>query len=162
MSDEVIARVSPSTFRVFLGVAAMSGLGGFLLYLALAHPPASLPLRGFLVVMGLLALWAGARMFSVNGLSLELTETHLKDSEGRIVATIAEVESVDRGAFAFKPSHGFLLRLSQPAPRAWFPGIWWRMGRRVAIGGVLPGGENKAIADMISIAVARRKGDLPL
>ena len=67
------------------------------------------------------------------------------------MARLEAVEGVERGAFAFKPSNGFLLRLSAPGPRAWSPGIWWRLDRRVGVGGVLRAGEARAAADLMHL-----------
>ncbi|NVO24808.1 hypothetical protein HJ526_16540 [Donghicola sp. C2-DW-16] len=155
MTENVTLRIIPSTLRIWMGVGALFGLGGLLLYLALAYPPASLGLQIFLILFGLFSIYGGARMMQSGRLSLELNGDTLTDSQGRLVATIDNIVKVERGAFAFKPSHGFVLHLSEPMPRAWFPGIYWRMGRRVAVGGVLPGGETKAVADIIS---ARKSG----
>ncbi|MEY8880605.1 hypothetical protein [Donghicola sp. XS_ASV15] len=151
MTDSISIRISPSPMRIWLGVAAMMGLGAILIYLALGHTPVTLVLRGFLLVFAGLAIFGGWKMMQSGQLSLILEGDSLTDSAGRVVATIDNIEKVERGAFAFKPSHGFLLHLNEPMPRAWFPGVWWRMGRRVAVGGVLPGGETKAVADMIAV-----------
>lgn len=155
MTDSITIRISPSPMRIWMGVGAMFVLGAILIYLALAHPPVALVLRGFLLAFGALAVFGGYKMMQSGQLSLILEGDSLTDSAGRVVATIDNIDKVERGAFAFKPSHGFLLHLNEPMPRAWFPGVWWRMGRRVAVGGVLPGGETKAVADMIA---ARKSG----
>ena len=77
---------------------------------------------------------------------------------------MGNIASVDRGAFAFKPSNGFTVRLKSPAPRAWLPGLWWRLGRRVGVGGATPGKAARDMADVITILlkdpdVARRQFD---
>jgi hypothetical protein len=41
-----------------------------------------------------------------------------------VLARIDEIASLDRGTFAFKPSNGFLLRLSRKGTRVWRPGLW--------------------------------------
>ena len=66
---------------------------------------------------------------------------------------------MDRGAFAFKPSNGFMLKLSRKGPFAWEPGIWWRIGRRVGVGGVTPGTPAKVMAEMIQERITRRGAD---
>jgi hypothetical protein len=47
-----------------------------------------------------------------------------------------------------------MLRLSDKAPRAWYPGLWWRMGRRVGIGGVTSAAQTKAMAEIIAAMIA--------
>jgi hypothetical protein len=88
---------------------------------------------------------------------LFLTEEALTDSEGTMIARVEDIVAVNRGAFAMKPSNGFTLTLKNPAPRAWQPGLWWRLGRRVAVGGVTPGSQARPMADIIAIIIARRQ-----
>ena len=66
--------------------------------------------------------------------------------------------SVDRGLFAFKPSNGFVVVLSQGGWRGWAPGLWWRLGRRLGVGGVTSAAQAKAMAEILSIEIARRDG----
>lgn len=155
MTSPTTIRVSPSPFRIWMGIFALMGLGAILLYLGLGMPNVTYPVRGLLVLCGLGAIFGGWRMMQAGQLELELTETELRDSAGRLVAAVDNIKKVERGAFALKPSHGFLLHLEQPMDRAWYPGVWWRFGRRVAVGGILPSGQAKAMADMIA---ARQAG----
>jgi hypothetical protein len=74
-----------------------------------------------------------------------------------VLARIDDVVAVDRGMFAIKPSNGFMLKLKTPAPRAWHPGLWWRLGRRLAVGGVTPGSQTRPVADIISVMIAERQ-----
>jgi hypothetical protein len=76
-----------------------------------------------------------------------------------VIARWDEIKRVERGALAFKPSNGFLLTLEQPQPRAWVPGLWWRVGRRVGIGGITPAGEGRYMADQIAFRLSQREGE---
>ena len=75
----------------------------------------------------------------------------LRDGNGRLLCRMDQIAGVDRGAFAFKPSNGFLVKLKEPMPRVWQPGLWWRLGRRIGVGGVTPAGQGKFMADMIAL-----------
>jgi hypothetical protein len=66
------------------------------------------------------------------------------------------IRSVERGAFAFKPSHGFTLVMKEKQPRAWAPGLWWRLGRRVGVGGVTSAGQTKFMAEQIALRIEDR------
>ena len=92
-------------------------------------------------------------------LRLVLSPAGLTCSDGRVVADMDEIIGVDRGAFAFKPSNGFMLKLSRKGPFAWEPGIWWRIGRRVGVGGVTPGTPAKVMAEMIQERITQRAAD---
>ena len=127
-----------------------------LVYLAVATPPAILGLM-FLLATGCSALWLAVRMWQATTLSLILTDYALYDSKGREIAPLDGVERIERGLFAMKPSNGFTLVLDTPGPRVWEPGVWWRAGRRVAIGGVLAAHQTRPVADILTAKVAERQ-----
>ena len=77
----------------------------------------------------------------------------MRDSSGTVLARIDEIRSVVRGTFALKPSNGFTLVLNSKKPRAWMPGLWWRLGRRVGVGGVTNAGQAKFMAERISMMI---------
>jgi hypothetical protein len=95
--------------------------------------------------------------------TLELTRSALREAGGRVLFTLDEVDSIDRSIFAFKPAGGFLVRLTAPTTRgrAYAPALWWRSGRRVAVGGATAGSQAKPVADLIRIIVAEQRGELP-
>lgn len=151
-----MASVTASVPRRWLGIGMLAVLGGMLLYIAFATPP-QLMWQGFLVALGLAALWLAEKMRRATELTIHLTEDGLFDSTGACIAEIGAIKRVERGTFAMKPSNGFMLRLDTPGHRAWNPGIWWRMGKRVGIGGVMPGAQTKIMADMLDAMVADRQ-----
>ncbi|ETX27380.1 hypothetical protein [Roseivivax isoporae] len=153
--DTVIATLSASAARRWLGVGALLTLGGMLLALAAGTPMAA-GWRVVFLAAGGLVLWAAARMEGATRGVLELTPRELRERDGDIIARLDEVVRVDRSMFAIKPSNGFLLTLSAPGRRAWRPGLWWRLGRRVAIGGVTPGSQSRPMADAIALLIAER------
>ena len=89
--------------------------------------------------------------------TLELTREELRESSGTVLAKVEDIVSIDRGAFAFKPSNGFLLRLSKPYKRDWRPGLWWRGGKRIGVGGMTPGRQTKYMSEIIAVMIAERE-----
>ncbi len=156
MQDKVLMVVQASAPRRYFAVGTLLSLGVIVLYLALARPPAELGLQAFLIAFGLVVLWLTNRLRRSTRLTLELTETELRTGDGEVLADVAQIEAVDRGLFAFKPSNGFLLRVSQKAPRRWEPGMWWRTGRRIGVGGVASAPQTKAMAEILSAIIAER------
>ncbi|MDW3118990.1 MAG: hypothetical protein R8G60_15335 [Roseovarius pacificus] len=156
MSDEVLAVISASAPRRVLGLGAILVLGVVAVYVALARPPENPVWMAFLLVLGLGALWLAERMRRATAHRLELTRNEVRSSSGEVLARVADVEAVERGAFAFKPSNGFMLRMragTDTGRRRWEPGLWWRMGRRVGVGGVTPGHQAKAMAEILSALI---------
>lgn len=153
----VIARLEPSGPRRAVGAAILAVLGSTLVWLALAHPPQVLALRMFLLGLGALLLWGTVRLWQATAQGLTLTAEALRCDDGTLVARIAEVREVGRGALAFKPSNGFLLLTDRPGPAVWAPGLWWRIGRRVGVGGVTDRAEARFMAETIAQLVARNR-----
>lgn len=155
MEDEVLASVRASPGRRWIGVGMLGLMGFMLIYIAFTQPPA-FEWQAFLLLIGGLAIWMADKMRRATDRVLELTETELRDSSGEVLALIADIEGVDRGFFAFKPSHGFLLKTRKPGGRIWLPGLWWRLGRRIGVGGVTPGRQTRFMSEMLAAMLAQR------
>ena len=155
MDDEILAHVEASTGRRVLGLLSLWILAFLLFYVAMAQPPA-LGWQIFLIALGGATLLLAERLRRATSHRLELTQTELRDSAGQVLAQVDQIERVEAGMFAFKPSNGFLLKLSRPAPVRWMPGLWWRYGRRVGVGGMTPARQSKAMAEILSAMVASR------
>ena len=155
MSDEILAELRPSMPRRVIGTGMFVGLGVVLLWLA-ANIEAPVQWALFLIAVAGGALWAGSALWTATAQGLVLTETELRSTDGEVLAKVSNIASVDRGAFSFKPSNGFLVRLHQSAPRRWRPGLWWRAGRRIGVGGVTPGSRGKFMADTLAVLLQER------
>lgn len=154
----VYASFGASGPRRIFACGVLYGLGALVIYVALARPPEPAWLL-FLLALGGGSLWIGERLRRATKIDIELTETEVRDSTGRILANLDDVISVERGAFALKPSNGFTLVLRKRAPRAWVPGMWWRMGNRVGVGGTTPAGPAKFMAEQVALRIAVRDAD---
>ncbi|WP_298257402.1 hypothetical protein [uncultured Litoreibacter sp.] len=160
--SEVIAGLIPSAPRRLFGTVVLYALGALLLYLVAVEPPAGLHLVFLLIVLGLAALYGGYKMWDVTGHMIELTDDELRLSDGRVIFRMEDVLKVDRSFFAFKPSNGFLVTLKVPYPNAWAPGLWWRFGKRIGVGGLTSGAEGKLMADTLAAMIAERDGLIDL
>jgi len=153
MADEVLAVLAASPARRIMGVGTVLTLGALAVYVALFEPPGHPGWTAFLIVLGLVALWLSNKMRHATQAHLELTRTDLRSSTGEVLASVADIEALERGALAFKPSNGFTLRLKSgcdAGPRRWEPGLWWRMARRVGVGGVTPGSQARMMAEVLA------------
>lgn len=111
-----------------------------------------------LLVFSAAVFWVAWSLWRATAFRLVLTEEALIEealdgTPGRVLCQLDDIAGVERGTFAFKPSNGFVVRLKTPAPRAWAPGLWWRFGKRVGVGGVTPSGQGKAMADVIAARI---------
>ena len=146
----------PSPARRAMALVLQGTLGLLLIWLALAQPPEGIVWRVVLLALGVGALVMAARGWRGAATALELRADGVWSEDGTLVAPLDAIASVDRGAFAFKPSNGFVLRLDRSLGRAWSPGMWWRLGRRVGVGGVVSGADAKFVADALSVMIRQR------
>ena len=153
--DGIYARVAAAPARRLLAYGVLLCLGALVIYTTLTQPPA-LHWLIFMLVFGVAMLVLAERLRRATRLEVILTEDELRDSSGRVLARIEDVVSVSRGAFAAKPSNGFTLVTNSRPGRAWLPGLWWRIGRRVGVGGVTAAGQTRFMAEQIALRLKQR------
>lgn len=151
-----IAELRISQARRWLGVAALAVLGVILAGHGLLSPERGFPVRLISVVLGAGCLWQAWRHLTTTRLGIVLTEDGLFDGSGDLICGLDNIGSVDRGMFAFKPTNGFLIRLRRPAGFRWIPGLYWRVGKRIGVGGATQSTEAKVMADRLTILVDER------
>ncbi|MEM9318975.1 MAG: hypothetical protein AAGA70_08195 [Pseudomonadota bacterium] len=158
MDERVISRLTPRPARRALAVGSPAGLGLVILWLAAAQPAGSVLLLIGLLVLAAASLGFSFRVWRATAVSLELTETGLREAGrgGRVLCLLTDVDHVERGLLAWKPSGGFAIHLTASAERTWAPGLWWRGGKRVMVGGATNGGEAKAMADLMRLELLQR------
>lgn len=152
---EILATVEASPARRVMGVGMLAALGLLTLSVGMSSAP-GFGWQVFLVAIAAASLWMAYRMWQATAHRVELTPLGLRCSDGVEIVSIADLEVMDRGFFAFKPSNGFLMRARTAAPRAWYPGLWWRTGRRIGVGGVTPGSQTKTMTEIIAALIVER------
>jgi hypothetical protein len=146
----------PSRVRLWFALAALAGAGLVLIWIAFAVAEAGVVLRASCLAAAVALFLAAGRLRDAGSRALILTEAGLADTRHGLLCGLGDIVRVERGAFALKPARGFALRLAQPGPRTWVPGLWWRMGRTIGVGGLTGAGETRLMADMIEAMVAAR------
>lgn len=158
LPERPVLHLTPAPFKRGVSAAMLFVLAFLLGYVLLTHPPAA---TGWMVFLGLMtagAGWLGIAMVQSRPQGLELRADGLYRADGELVCLLADIVSVNRGAFAFKPSNGFLLRLSRPQDRAWTPGLYWRLGHFVGVGGVTHKAQGDMIAETIALTLSAKEG----
>ncbi len=159
-TSEVLATISASAGRRWMGFLSMYALAILLVYVAFSRPP-ELGWQVFLLITGGAAFWLADSLRRATARTIELTQEELRDTSGECIALVADITRVERGAFAFKPSNGFLVRTkTAQGPRRWLPGLWWRVGKQIGIGGVTPGSQTKFMTEILSALIAERDGQI--
>ena len=150
--DGIYATVHASPGRRWFAYGVLAVLGGLVIYTTLVQPPA-IHWMVFMLVFGVAMLWLAEVLRRATTMTITLTEDALCDSSGTVLAKLSDVQSVSRGALALKPSNGFTLVMKDKMPRAWAPGLWWRIGRRVGVGGVTAAGQSRFMAEQIALRI---------
>lgn len=154
--DPVLLQIAPAPMRraAVAGVTAFLGLWG--LWLALSDAAAATGPRLLLAVVGVGATLGAVTLWRATDVTLTLNDEGLTDSRGRVLARMDEIVAVERGALSLAPTGGFVLRLVAPGPACWVPGVWWRIGTRVGIGGTTPRLMTREMALLIEAMLAVR------
>ncbi len=153
---ELLAELTASPARRIMGVGSQVCLGILMLAVAFLRPPASPIALLILLGLGGLAIWQARNLWKATSLTIGLTEEGLWDNSGTLLTTFDNIEKVDRGVFAMKPSNGFLIVLKKPMERRWRPGMWWRFGRRLGVGGTPAGRHARDMADRLTMMIHMR------
>lgn len=156
----VLLRLHPSAGRRILALASLYALcllTGWLAFTAAQRLGFvwTIGLTGFAVLVGYMA----ERMRKATQGAIELVDEGLRDTTGAWLAQYDQIRNVQRGTFAFKPSNGFTIELRDRADRGWAPGLWWRFGRRVGVGGTLSGRETRFLAETMALTLAQKQDE---
>ena len=137
--------------RIFM-LAVLAALGLIFVLLGFSSAPVAMGWRVAFVAVAAVIFYYLPVINRSTAVGLTFDGTRLTDTNGIEICRLDQVTTVEKGALAFKPTNGFTLRLKEPAPRGWSPGIWWRFGRNVGVGGVLSGNQTKLMAEAILVA----------
>ena len=154
MSDPVIATLTASPPRRWTGTAMLGLLGVLLVYRAFSVPFGVSQIVLILCGVGVIA--AASRLYRATAQVIELTKTELRVKDGIVLTELSNIANVERGAFAFKPSNGFLVTTKQVGPRRWSPGMYWCFATRIGIGGATGAPQSKGLAETLSILIAEQ------
>ena len=151
--DGILMELQADGFRRVFAVTVIYLLGVLFLWIAFARPPA-LGWAVVLVLLGAGSLTLAEMLRRSTQLVLQLTLDGLQDTSGTMLARWEDMDRIERGAFALKPSNGFSVVLKEKQRRAWAPGLWWRIGRRVGVGGVTPQRAARFMAEQMALRLA--------
>lgn len=148
---DVLLVIRPPILRRIVSIAAILGIAGVLIWGAVSSSGQAAIWRVALVCGAGLMGWLALHFYRATSVALELTRTELRVSNGLVLCQLADVQKVERGAFAFKPSNGLGLVTGSKNAFAWQPGLWWRMGHRLGIGGATSAAQARALAETITL-----------
>lgn len=160
--DPVLQSLSASKLRLVSILALLMIFAVIMVQIAVELPSDRMLAKAGLAVMGAVLVWQAVRVWTSSRHRIELTPSGLRWSKtGAYLAKIEEIKDVNTSIIAFRPATGFLVILHGTAPAATAPGLWWRVGNRLGIGGVTAKYEAKAMAEMLrEMTRARMASDM--
>ncbi|MEM0977526.1 MAG: hypothetical protein AAGJ34_08330 [Pseudomonadota bacterium] len=150
MSDQETVLFAPiSAGRYWFGIACLSLPALFIVFALSQGVVTRLWAMGFLMAIASAFLWAAYRMYSVPRAGLLFDGRVLRTEDGLVVAALTDIDVVQTGIFAMRPSNGFSLIMKEADHLPTRPGIFWRQGKMIGIGGILAAAETRAIGRLM-------------
>ena len=140
-------KVVPSMPRRVLGVGLLFCIAVIFFYFAIYELRMSGIFAYVNLTIGSVQFWAAYKVYVATNESLVFNDGKITSTDGTLVADVENIAKIDRSMFAFKPTNGLLIILRKPMPASWRPGLWWRCGRFVGIGGCTPKHHGKQFAE---------------
>jgi hypothetical protein len=144
--QDFIAALRVSFGRRFIGCSVLAALT--ILFAVLAVQGAGTGAVAFGLAA---ALSAGVTVgiWQVSAREVVMKPTGLFDSNGAVIVTLDQIERINSGPLSIRPSNGFSIRLTSRQSAHWAPGLWWRWGRMVGIGGLTSAKPSRDLANLL-------------
>ena len=152
----IILKLKPNRGRRIFGVVVLTVCGIFLLFYTLFAAQGGLFFRVVALLIGALFLWQAQWNLRVSNTTIILTKEGLYTANGDLICRVSNMLEIDNGWFSFKPSNGFLVRLYEAEDPKWARGLYWRIGKRLGVGGAIAPAEVKALSAQLSLLIRER------
>lgn len=163
-AEDVLVAIRATTFRRYTTVILLVFFALILTQVGIEMPSERPAMKFLAFALGFVSVIQAVFFWRATAVAIELTAQVLRESgpNGRILARVADIEKIDSSAFSYRPASGFLILLKTPAPMMVAPGMWWRRGRKIGIGGVTAKAHSKILAAALQeLITERRIGNAP-
>lgn len=154
--DNIILKLKPSRGRRIVGAVLLMLCGFFILFYTVFAAQDALFFRVAALLIGALFLWQAQWNLRVSNTTITLTKEGLYAANGDLICRVSNMVEIDDGWFSFKPSNGFLVRLYEAEDPKWARGLYWRIGKRLGVGGAIEPAEVKALSAQLSLLIRER------
>ena len=153
--SENIRYVVPSHRIKILGTIIF-GLVLFLIY-ALSNIDRETTLLDFLLIPALVAIgfWFRRFLSQYSHIGFVINQKGLFNLDESLICTMEDIDRVDVSPYTFKSANGFIILLKTSAPFKFVPGLFWQLGKRISIGGMISKSESKYLSNTILSELAR-------
>ena len=148
-TDENIQYILP-THRIKILGFVIFGLILFLLY-ALSNINEQTTLLDFLLIPALVGIGFWFRRFLrvYAKVGFNINESGLFNLDDTLICSITDIERVDVSPYTFKSANGFIIHLKTRSAFKFVPGLFWQVGRRISIGGMISKSESKYLSNTL-------------
>ena len=161
MSD-VILKIKPSAGRRIFGIIILCLVAVIMMNYAFGDKAQSIVLRFILLLMAVVFLWQAQANLRFIGAALILKREGLFDDQGALICSLSNINQIDRGWISFKPSNGLLVRMHKPMALKWSPGLYWRFGKSLGIGGMVSPVLTKEMSDKLLLLMQENVHNIEL
>ena len=148
-TDENIQYILP-THRIKILGFVIFGLILFLIY-ALSNINEKTTLLDFLLIPALVGIGFWFRRFLrvYAKIGFNINESGLFNLDGTLICSITDIERVDVSPYTFKSANGFIIHLKTRRAFKFVPALFWQIGRRISIGGMISKSESKYLSNTL-------------
>ena len=97
-----------------------------------------------------LAIWFRSFLQRYSKVGFLINQSGLFNLDGSIVCEIGDIERIDVSPYTFKSANGFIVILKTKSSFKSIPGLYWRLGKRLSIGGLVSKNESKFLSHTLS------------
>ena len=149
LNDDQIQYKLPSHRIKILGLVIF-GLLLFLCY-TISKIEEDLTLLDFLLIPTIIFLWLCFRKFlkRYSKVGFLINQSGLFNLDGSVICEIGDIERIDVSPYTFKSANGFIVILKTKSSFKSIPGLYWRLGKRISIGGLVSKNESKFLSQTL-------------
>ena len=133
--------------RIKILGAAIFGLLLFLAYSIIKADP-EISFTDFLMVplMAIVALWFKRFLSRYSNVGFLLSRDGLCNLDKSLICKIEDIERIDVSPYTFKSANGFIVFSKTKSSFNSVPGLYWQLGNRISIGGLVSKNESKLLS----------------
>ena len=149
VNDDQIKYQLPDHRLKILG-SVIFGLLLFLCY-TISKIEEEITLLDFLLIPTIvfLAFWFRSFLKRYSKVGFLINQSGLFNLDGSIICEIGDIERIDVSPYTFKSANGFIVILKTKSSFKSIPGLYWRLGNRLSIGGLVSKNESKFLSQTL-------------
>jgi hypothetical protein len=148
-TNENVQYILP-THRIKILGSIIFGLIVFLIY-ALSKINEEKTLLDFLLIPALIGIgfWFQRFLRLYTEIGFNINASGIFNLDDTLICQIKEIDRVDVSPYTFKSANGFIIHLKTKNALKFMPGLFWQLGRRISIGGMISKSESKYLSNTI-------------